>query len=79
MSDLQLLAMPVERFWLFNGCIDRMNAADDMRRLRIHTSLNNGEAVETVARDCEEVTGTVIVKDFERDEGGINRLKMLIS
>jgi len=78
MSDKHIMEMPVDRFWLFSGCVDRMNASEDMRRVAAQTAINSQESQDKALDSYSDVIGTIVIKDYERDAESINRLKMLI-
>jgi len=79
MTDAHVLSMPIRRFWLFSGCIDRLAAAEDMRALGVSTAINTKESIEAKVSELTESIGTIVVKNVKRDRESVKSLKARLS
>lgn len=75
MSDLDLLDMPIQRFWLLESNVSRIQAERDTRALRVSLGQHNPqEVMQTLATEM----GTVYVETHPaRDENATSTLKAL--
>lgn len=79
LTDVNVLEMPIGRFWMLNSNIDRISAQEDYRIARanmVAQSTKNGvrEYFDGLAKEL----GAVIVRDeTQPDYEGIQRLKSL--
>lgn len=70
--------MPLRRFWLMQGNIGRISAAEDQRRLRVLTGANGGkEALDEVHHSLIEEIGMVQRIEEKLDREGLQRLAEL--
>jgi len=79
MSYQQVMAMPIRAFWLMSGNIRRLRASNDMRTLAVAAAAQSADGYkETHERLVLEI-GTVYAgpTSVERDEAGLNELKMM--
>lgn len=80
LSDAQVLDMPIRRFWLFSDSIDRMNAADDLRAIRVAAAAFSQEAYKSTTEKLLKTLGEVVVTNGQtRDREGIKELKAMIA
>lgn len=70
--------MPIKRFWLFSECIDRLQASDDLRAIRVTSVTNSKDAADSIIPKLIDAVGTVIIKDYARDPRAIERLKAMM-
>jgi hypothetical protein len=78
MSDEKILAMPIERFWLYSESIDRMKSADDIRAIKVAAAVLSSEAHSSTMDSLNESVGMVAHREFEKDTQGIEKLKQLM-
>ena len=78
-GDDQVMNMPLKRFWMFSESADRMNAASDIRALTVAAAVNSSESFEAKRSELVSTVGTIVVKDFKKDIGSMNRLKAMLS
>ena len=85
--------MPIRRFWLFSGNVDRIQAQKDLRALAISASSQDSKAATECRNrlvielgNIQETDApvyhsgeTTAQLDEERDEAGFNELKMMFS
>lgn len=84
MSDADVIQMPIRRFWMMQRNIARIQATEDLRRLHVANAAMDGKAaakhreqlVLEVGKVMTTVEGTPVRND-ERDEAGVARLKIL--
>jgi hypothetical protein len=78
LSDEAILNMPLRRFWLLSGMIQRIEAQRDLRFL---TVLRAANAKPDDRRDFErslvEQVGTIAVIYDKLDRAGLERLRQL--
>jgi len=79
MSDVQVLEMPVKRFWLLSSCVDRMKSADDIRSIRVAAAVLDQESYKTTLESLSESVGSIANKTDEIDREGLDRLKAIMS
>lgn len=72
------MKMPLKRFWMFSESIDRMNSEQDIRAIRVASSVLGDEAYAETMEKLNESVGIVAVRIFEKDQGSIDRLKSLM-
>jgi hypothetical protein len=93
LSDTEVLAMPIRRFWLLHKCVDRLAAEADMRALYNAASAQGGEAFKEHSERLRERVGDVVIMDgdveldadevtwerlnVKRDQAGFDMLKMM--
>jgi hypothetical protein len=75
--------MPIKRFWLFSDTIDRLEAKEDMRAIRVAASVLDNESYTKSMQALESVVGTIVDMDappieFKRDEKGIQEMKAML-
>ncbi|MGZ8172580.1 MAG: hypothetical protein ACXWT0_01630 [Methylobacter sp.] len=75
LSDVQVLTMPVRRFWLLSESIDRMKASDDIRAIRVAAAVLGQDAYKQTLEALSTAVGNVAVRAIERDEDGVARFK----
>lgn len=78
MSDRQIMEMPIKRFWLFSQSIDRMNAAADLRAMRVAGATNSKEAYVSEVGRLNEELGQIAHREYEIDREGVQKLKQLM-
>lgn len=79
LTDRYVINMPIKRFWLLSSCIDRMNAADDIRGIRVAAAVLSKESYEEVSSHLTETIGEISKKEFYLDVDAINDLKKLLT
>lgn len=70
--------MPIKRFWLFSECIDRLQASDDLRAIRVVSATSSKEASDSTIPKLVESVGTVVIKDYARDPRATERLRAMM-
>lgn len=75
MSDTHVLKMPIKRFWMMNGNIERVQAQRDIRTLSVVASAQSGEMAQETRDGLLGEMGTVAISAPERDEQGFTELK----
>ncbi len=82
LSDQQLLAMPLKRFWFLSRSVDRIAAEQDLRLLSIGASVQSGESYKDMVTGLHKQMGKVVIMDeVERaqtevlDRSGLSSLK----
>lgn len=79
MSDVEVLAMPIYRFWSASSNVDRINAEDRIAQLHVHNSSQNKESAEAMIDSLNRTRGTVLVLDqVEADPDAWDRLERLL-
>lgn len=79
MSDDHVLKMPIKRFWLFSGSIDRIKSADDIRSIRVAAAVLDQESYKNALEGLSETVGNIATKTDEIDREGLEQLKALMS
>lgn len=81
MTYAELRKTPIRVFWTLNEQIERIRAEEDLRHFQVVNRANAGEdAKEYVDRLRSNLSNVFVVEDVvsnERDETGIQQLKML--
>lgn len=91
MTETAVMAMPIRRFWLFSGNVDRIHAQEDLRALAVAASAQDGKSATECQKRLVVELGTVQETDApetasgeyhpqleeQRDEAGFNELKMM--
>jgi hypothetical protein len=93
LSDTEVLAMPIRRFWLLHKCVDRLAAEADMRALHNAACAQGGEAFKEHSDRLQRRVGEVVRMsareeldtdevtwdqiDVRRDQEGFNALKQM--
>jgi hypothetical protein len=72
-SHDDMLKMPMRRFWFYLKQVDRINAEEDLRLLRLLAAAHSGETIEQVTKDLNQVMGRIYVyepkaKSFEVED-----------
>lgn len=86
MGDLQIMDMPIKRFWMFSESIDRMNSASDIRAVRVAAAVLGQETFKDTLQKLTEAVGEVAVNEFnpeempnvERDRDATEKLRSLM-
>ncbi|CAB4122133.1 hypothetical protein UFOVP26_88 [uncultured Caudovirales phage] len=78
MTDLEVLRMPIRRFWLMNTSIERISAQTDIRRLTIAASAQSAENAQQTRDSLISEIGMVVLNKPVRDEEGFNDLKQML-
>lgn len=61
MSYEAVMRMPVRAFWMYSNCVDRVQAGNDQRALRIAIcAQSGGEATAGLVTSLSEQMGTVV-------------------
>lgn len=62
MSDQQVMDMPARRFWWMDRCINRLQAAEDMRHISLAAAVNQGgDSLKNRVDHLKEELGTIAV------------------
>lgn len=81
MSDTHVLAMPVRRFWAMSDNIDRINASNDIRAVRVNAATLSSESYKETMESYSGIIKDIYVADQSaksksaRDEKAIAELK----
>jgi hypothetical protein len=78
MTDLEVLKMPLKRFWLMNTSIERINAQNDIRRLTVAASAQHSESAAQTRDSLISEVGMVVFNKPVRDEEGLSNLKQML-
>lgn len=83
LTQTAVMDMPIRRFWLFAGNVDRIMAQKDLRALIIGASVQNTEASKTHQNRLTIELGDIQKLDDraqlyeERDEAGFKELMLM--
>lgn len=83
LTQTAVMDMPIRRFWLFAGNVDRIMAQKDLRALLIGASVQTSEGGKAHQNRLVIELGTIQTVDDrsqlyeERDEAGFRELKMM--
>lgn len=84
MSYREVMALPINAFWLMCGCINRVQAEFDVRQLAVLESSQSGEGFSEHRKNLVlEISGGKAPKempaqyDETRDQDGFNELKAM--
>lgn len=84
LSDQQLLAMPLKRFWFLSRSIDRITAEEDTRMAHVAAMVQSGETLEDLLDRLRKQMGTVVDMDHavtaqeeQLDSAGLASLREL--
>ena len=84
LSDLDLLAMPVRRFWLLNKSVDRIVAEQAIQSAVIAVQTQSGDSFSDLMKGLRKQMGQVVVLDRARkgvaeklDREGLDKLRLL--
>tara|TARA_B110000037_G_C16979649_1_gene448454 strand:- start:7 stop:255 length:249 start_codon:yes stop_codon:yes gene_type:complete len=75
LNDLEVLQMPVNRFWLLERNATRISAQEDLRALNVAAASGSGEGCEELYGSLSEVIGTTLVKAPTLDRSGLEALR----
>lgn len=75
LTDKHIVDMPIKRFWLLSGSIDRMYASNDIRAIRVAAAVLSNEAYEEISSHLAETVGEISRREFYLDVDAINDLK----
>ncbi len=79
LTDTHVLKMPIKRFWLLSGSIDRMKSADDIRSIRVAAAVLDDESYKKTLQSLSSSVGDIATKVNEIDRDGLERLKAIMS
>lgn len=84
MTDNAVMGLPIRRFWLLSGCVDRIMAQKDLRALAVSSNAMSGENLGEHRERLVLEIGNVykldkvaVVMEEERDEAGFAELRNL--
>lgn len=69
--------MPIERFWLFEKNITRLQATANMERLNVQAASQSKKGYEELHERYKEEVGVVSRQQPKLDSEGLNKLKDL--
>jgi len=77
LTDEHLLRMPINRFWLLESNIQKLQAERDIRQMRLLLGAQSTQTRELAEQLSSELGTVVIETNPDRDVEGIKRLKQL--
>jgi hypothetical protein len=59
LTDRDVLTMPLKRFWLLSGNVNRIQAEQDMRRMFTNAAAQTGEGLKDYSAKLREEIGNI--------------------
>lgn len=78
MTDVDVMNMPIYRFWLMNSNVNRLMAEADLRRLTLSISAQGGEEAENYRASLIREIGMVSKSEDKLDRDGLEALRSLL-
>lgn len=74
----ETLGLPIRTFWMLSRNVDRLEAGEDLRRMRIAVASQSGETFEKFNKDLVAQIGEIVVRSKEEaDEPVYDRNALL--
>lgn len=78
MSDVQVMQIPIRRFWLMSGMVGRLRAEQDMRSLSISCAPHSGkEGLKDIQNNLRDEMNSPIIAFDAMDREGMNKLRTI--
>lgn len=77
MTDLEVMNMPIYRFWLMNSNVIRLMAEKDLRGLTLSVSAQGNEEAESYRLSLIKEIGMVSKREEKLDREGFEALRSL--
>ena len=67
--------MPLHRFWAANGMIEKLEASEHLKQLRLLAAVNSGEMLNEVAQELSRTVGEVVTVIERLDAEELRRIQ----
>lgn len=78
MTDVEVMSMPIYRFWLMNSNANRLMAESDLRKLTLAIYSQGGEEAEEYRATLIKEIGMVSKSEDKLDREGFESLRSLL-